>query len=409
MKLYTPLIKCFFNNKAVRFNAYILFLLISCNNEKTIPSENHCSIFTTKFSEKDRSIKLLINFNDSIVGKFLFDTGCQFLTIDSSFKRNKIDNNERFSLLSNFQDQVNFKINSFPLKFHNNEIDIMNLSEYLGDSTNGILGISYFCNSSFGLNFDDSTFKYTECTDLSTTYKGYAQHPLEIRNYQIIINATIFMNGIRISGPFLFDTGSQVDITLSKETVEKFKLDTIKDRVDYKATHFHLYGKSNGFFPLRSKVNIFDHDFTNPLVYCSLDNVSPFSVYPSKQEPIGLIGIELINKFNFMIDAKSSKIFTLRNKRRFERMKLTGPGIICIDRRKEINGIKISGIFIGSEADLKGLNLGDIILTMNGEDVMKMQMTEIIDLLVNNDSILEITYKRDKKTHSQHLSCKEML
>lgn len=180
-------------------------------------------------------------------------------------------------------------------------------------------------------------------------------------------NVDISINNKKRKG-VKFDTGSNNGISLPLAYFSD-KLDANKSVEYYGITSAALYGKGKNKTYVDSKVNslkIGDLVLENEIVTFDQN-------YP-------LVGNKFIQNFKVIIDYSESKIYLIRIKQKAIAT-LTNFGFqLGIDNKKA----KVTSVYKTSDAERKGLQLGDEILSANGINFPQLISDDACNFLLNN-------------------------
>ena len=394
-----------------------VFILISCGDKKeeNISRKESCNVFVSKFNLVGNTILLKCRLNDSITGNFFFDTGAYQFSLDSSFNRAIINKYSKFKIQHNdsgnvyyeglVRKKISLKIGAISL--HTFPLDEnLDMKKFGGKLMDGIIGIEPFMNRSISINFDDSTFSESLCDNIDEKVK-YTLNPIKQQDGFLIIEATVDIgNGIKITGSFLFDTGCGPAIFLTNETRLKYELDTIVKKLELIGNNLTLYGKTNQFIIKGKNIKIFNKNLLGPRIVCSRDTGAPFG----HQKYIGVIGSEIFNKFNYVINVKRTIVYSVPNKSFNAKFKpIIGLGFCLVDRTDICDGYVVSGIIANADAYTKGIRNNDIITHLNGNSVKNLSEIEMKTLFSKISNKVLITILRNKEKMKFEITPRELL
>ena len=342
---------------------------------------------------------------DSVKGNFILDTGADALHLDSiffianDFKYKTIKKIKLWGVGNNFQrgieilDSVNFQF-----KNHNNitsNVLVSSLKPTGGDFIDGLIGLRNFKNKVLYVNYISEYLILYNSID-SIDVSSYNLIPLTKKNDKLFMPLKLKINDkITIQGNFWIDLGSNTSI-ISSTVAEKYNFDqTITRKVAYYTKYGGIGGYSSGF------------DFISDSVLISklyLQNV-PFSFSTDKSgamgsdEYIGIIGNNILNRFDLLLDLKNNNLYLKSNANYSIPFEFDNSGFFIVDRNKTLGGFIVTGLHKNSPAEKQGLQTDDKIIFVNNVSVKKMSYKSFNNLLMKEDNIKLIVLRDEKVVH----------
>lgn len=347
--------------------------------------------------EYDGLIHLNSNIENKFKSKFVYDTGAPFLYIDSSYLvKNKINFryiNEVFvsGIGNNLQKTIKVNDTVFYETCNNKNYSVntsvLNLKNILGKNVDGILGVQTFNLKKHKINYIDKTISL-----INTNYKEIREYntiKFKYINYKIIVPLSIVLdNELVLNGEFLLDTGSRNTVLTSKYSSNK--LETI-DYISLGGTG----GVSEGKTAIIKKINFGGFELNNFRVDISTDSLGALS---KNRFYDGIIGNDLLDDFDIIIDVKNNLLFLKRNKNfNKKRTSIIYKGFSVSDRT-DLRGWIVNYLYYDSDAYLKGLRLNDLIVEINDVKVTKMNLNKFYKNLIPNQ-ILKLKIIRENKEY----------
>lgn len=378
--LYKQMLTCLF----------IIFAL-SCSkkdNSNTIPFE------------KDGCFYIKAILNDSIEGRFVFDTGADGLYMDSSFLSKhqtltKLDpetikmrgaGSTDYKEIILLKDSIKVTISdSYTHTF--TDIPIFKLTDINGDDIAGIIGNEFIQNQVLHVDNENSTLSITP----SVNKKDYnIEIPFEYDDGRIYFTVKIWLTKNTMVEPkVLMDLGCGETVIFNTPFYKKVK-ENIENSITYTILHGGaLGGNSNGGEFRASSMSIGNYSFTDPLIAYSLDTLGAFS----KTQYDGLLGNQILDRFNYAIDYKNNNLYLSQNSKYKEPFNSSLTGFYAMKRE---NYATVESIYYQSEAYKNGLQLGDTIININNQKIEDLTDNEFYSILKNRDKVT-LTITRDKK------------
>ncbi len=340
----------------------------------------------------------IIGEADSIHGTFVFDTGATGFYFDTSFysENNFSYKNIKYAVLPGagttaqkvivIMDTVNFTVknNNYKTKI----IPVLKLKPILGDISDGIIGWKYFSDKVLEINYKKKYLKIHN--DISSVnISGYKKIFLKKRKNKFFIPLHIKINNSKeIDGEFLLDIGSGGDISLTNSVAEKYNLDkTIKNKVKYYTNYGGVGGKSSGYQFIADTLKVANFIFKKVTMEYSLDKSGALS----SDEYFGLIGNEVLERFDIVIDFKESYLYLKPNAAFNNKFEFSRLGFSYVDRHETIGCWVVTGLYENSFATINGLKIGDKIISINNIPISQIKYNEQENFFNDlNDIVLKI-------------------
>ena len=302
---------------------------------------------------------LLKNIPDTL--NFIFDTGCGGVSLDSTTcSALGIQTTPSDTTITGMGEahKVNFVFDQtlyFPglavnnLNFHVN--DYSELSSVYGQKIDGIIGYSFFNRYIVKIDYDSLRIELYTPGKIKYPENGTILHPA-FNN--IPIQTAQVKDAQNMDYDFYFDTGAGLCFLMS----ENF----IKDKNILSSTHHPLLVNAEGFggklqmsLTVIKQLKIGDYKFKSVPTYLYEDTYNATS-YPRTG---GLIGNDLLRRFNLIINYPAGEIDLLPNSHFEDQFDYTYTGfsIYYIDGK-----IIVDDIISTSPAEKAGLQKGDILV-----------------------------------------------
>ena len=270
----------------------------------------------------------------------------------------------------------------------------LKLSNFLGIPIHGLIGYELFKDLIVEINYDQQFVTFN--THKKYKYKGNNRRqlavPMIIENSKPYINAIITQSdSSELPVRVLLDLGASYAMWVNTQLAPTFKLPA-QNAPAYLG--FGLSGIVMGKIGRVPKVSIDKFDFTNVLVSFP-DTISlSYAAYQGNRH--GSFGAEMLSRFNLIIDYRGQKLT------------LTPNGNYKRPFRTNMSGMEISTVIPGqpiytvsylqhvSPAHKAGLEVGDKIIQINGEQVSNLSISEITGLFIQRPGKkIHIRYNRN--------------
>ena len=238
------------------------------------------------------------------------------------------------------------------LNFHINDYDV--LSSVYGEKVDGILGYSFFNKYIVKINFDSLQIEVYSPGKIGYPRGGTLLHPIFT---SLPIQFMQVKDRIKIDYNFYFDTGAGLCFLLS----EKFAADSavfLRKRKPVLTQAEGMAGRSQMRLTVMKEIKLGPYRFRKVPTYI-YEDVFNVTSYPFSG---GLVGNELIRRFNLTINYGQREIHLLPNSHFNEPFdySYTGLGIYYIEDK-----ITVLDIIKNSPADKAGFKIDDQVMGVN--------------------------------------------
>lgn len=280
------------------------------------------------------------------------------------------------------------------LNFHINDYDI--LTSVYGEKIDGIIGYSFLSRYIVKVNYDSSFLEVWTKGAIKYPRGGYLLKPnistLVVQNARVRDQKTIDTR-------FLYDMGAGLCMMLSTDFLRDSGL-LYKRRKFYTKEAEGLGGKIDMSMTVVREVKLGPYRFKNVPVYV-FDDVYNITSYPFLG---GLIGNDLLRRFNVILNYSKRDIYITPNKHYKEAFDYSYSGIelYYIDGQ-----IVLGDVAKGSPAEKAGLKEGDVLVGLN--NVFNASMQQFKSAMQNAGERLKLIIKRDGNLKQYEFKVKNIL
>lgn len=254
------------------------------------------------------------------------------------------------------------------------------VSDYMGMSVSGIIGVDLFKNLAIKIDYDAKWITFYDPMHVYAI-RNYAQLPLILHDHKIFTEITV-------STPRLLQRNLSVMIDMGESKSLVLMRDTLHHMVEPdKFIHTHLgigiAGDIRGSLFYYPRVKWSKYFWDNVLVAMPDDESTPF--YTINSGRAGNMGADILRRFTLIFDVPHGILYLKRNKNFKEPFGYNKSGIVVqYDRiNKKYFVLDIDEL---SPASVFGILPGDIILTINHNVVKNKSYDEVIALLSPPDT-----------------------
>jgi len=268
------------------------------------------------------------------------------------------------------------------LNFHVNDYSV--LSSVYGEKIDGIIGYSFFSRYIVHINFDSSFITVFSPGKYRYPYEGTVLHPSFT---SLPIQFVTVKDKRKLGFNFYFDTGAGLCLLMS----EKFAQDSsimLSRRRPVITQAEGMGGKLQMRLTVVKEVKIGPYRFRNVPTYLYDDDFNVTS-YPFTG---GLIGNDLLRRFNLTINYPNREIHLQPNSHIFERFDYayTGLGIYLVDGK-----IMVEDVIPGSPADKARIKVGDELFAVDKNFSYNIQAYK--NILQTADQQVKVIVRREGK------------
>ena len=391
-------------NKRIIFIITAITLFITCKNTRTNSNttvQTDSLEVVNTFSVPDNAVPIVYRGHiyipseiDSIQGNILFDSGASGgLYLDSTFFANNPF--RKFNFLNGYlpgagsgkPQKVNIITDTVSYKFNNYEknisfIPIFLLKPILGDFADGILGLQYF--KVLEINYlHEYIILHDKINTVNTS--EYVKIKMKKENNQFLLPVSIQINNdISINEYFLLDLGSGGSISLTSTTSGKYKLhENITEKVQYFTKYGGVSGESSSCDFRANSIKIGDYKLEDVVMDYSEDKSGSLS----NSYYAGLVGNELLEKFDVIIDFVNNDLYLKPNQNFDKPFNFGKRSFGYVDRSITMNAWIVTGLYKNRNAEIAGLKIDDKIISVNGIDIHKIPYKEQMDFWKKTDKV----------------------
>jgi len=352
-----------------------IFSFFSCLTSSNATNLSYC----IPFQLIDDMVVLKISINDSQPLNFIFDTGTTTSLVDSITALNLClvpDDSQALLLNNDYLEMPMAKIKTLKagnVVLENRPVIITqsfeNYNRILGIPIHGIIGMDFFGKYITQLDFDKFQINLGDFIDTT----GYESINASVHNDLFYINAIIYTSdNDSVCNKFLFDSADMTAASLAQPFWTRNNLLAKStsyysgiNRSSSSLTSASYFAKMQGF-------KLYNHRFNS--VYLNL--TSSKRGFFANDTIAGTIGIDILKRFNIIINLKDQKIFLKPNKKYNEPYRINTSGL-RVRLNKDLTQSIIESVLQHSPADISGIISGDTLLSINGVKAIKENISQI--------------------------------
>ena len=280
------------------------------------------------------------------------------------------------------------------LNFHINNYDI--LTQVYGEKIDGIIGYSLLSRYIFNINYDSSIISIFSNGRMRYPRGGWLYEPI-LRT--LPVQTARIKDNVTTNSRFLFDIGAGLCMMLNSDFLEDSNfLD--KKRKLYAKEAEGVGGKVDMHLTVIKEMRMGPYRFKNVPVFV-FDDTYNLTSYPYLS---GIIGNELLRRFNLILNYAKREFYFIPNSRYQESFDYAYSGIELY----YVDGQIILGdVATDSPAEVAGLQEGDILVGIN--NLLGVNIQQFKTALQNAGEKVRVIVNRDGKLMEFNFKIKSIL
>lgn len=386
---------------------FVALALVSCNSgEKKDAAKEKVTVPDGAIPIEYQGHIYLYGKANGIKGAFLFDTGASNFYFDSLFFK---ENDFKYKQIAQGYlpgaglklQKVDIVLDTVDFIFGNQEykttmVPVLILKPIVGDFADGILGMDYFSDKILQLDYDDK-FMFVQHWLDSVMIAEYKPIKMRRSGGKLLFPLSVQINdSLNIQGDFLFDVGCGTSVVLTNQTAEKYDLNgQIKEKIKHFSKYGGIGGESVSYDFKAHSLSISDFKFNDVVMDYSIDKSGALAA----SEYIGIIGNEVFERFDMIIDFSNETLYLKPNSNFEKPFLFSRLGFSYVDRFKTMKAWIVTGLYENSPAHNQGLKIDDKIIAVNKIPVSNLDFKSRKSFL-DGLSDIELTVKRGSKEMS---------
>jgi len=277
--------------------------------------------------------------------------------------------------------------------------DVFNLSKHTGSKINGILGSEFFQGHVVKIDYTNQRISFYQSKFFNAP-EDYKPVNISLEGQKMFMSLPIVeTDGTIREVKMLIDTGAELAAWFRAYGNLPVQ---IPDKRIRGYIGQGLNGEIKGYLGRMPEITFGDFALRN-LVVSFPDSMSIMDAIP-KSGREGTIGSQILSRFNYIVDVSASKIYIKPNYN-FDKpgsYNIAGIELIQLDINFPIP--EVLWIWENSPAQLAGIQIGDIILEINGQKCMDVNINTIKKIFETNTSRpLRLLLSREGKTYKTEI------
>ncbi len=281
--------------------------------------------------------------------------------------------------------------------------DFIELKKNLGEDVYGIIGYDVFHRFVVEINYAEFEITFYKPGSFRPK-RRHKEFNLELEDTKPYMDAVVMQGDEKDTVRLMIDTGASHSLLLDiEESNSLTPPDTSINAVLGHGLAGEIYGRVGRY----EKISLGDYELKDILV--SIPNTGAYNKSIKRGSRHGTIGGQILLHFNVIFDYASGKIYLEKNSNFHSpfRYDMSGLTVAYFDAPERY---EVTGIMDDSPASNTNLQVGDVIVNMNGHHVKNSRLTDINTMLRSRPGRrIKITYERKGKRHSTKFNLKELI
>lgn len=259
--------------------------------------------------------------------------------------------------------------------------EFVNLDRVLGIPVHGVIGYEFFKFNPVKVDYDNNIITFYKPSAMKRKPFSYKRLKMELYNGKPYINSWINQSaGSPMNVKLLVDTGANHGLLLNTETSEDIVLpkNILKSELGTS-----LGGELSGVIGRTPTVRIGKLKFKR--VITSYPDETQFSDIIIETGRQGAIGSDIISRTKIIFDYPHERIYYKRGASYRESFEYDMSGLTVRLMPTSDKRLYVHQLREGSPADLKGIKVGDEIISVNGLPIQFWELSSIVELLRSKD------------------------
>jgi len=316
-----------------------------------------------------------VTLDDKVPLKFVFDTGAEYTILTKKtiahLLRWRYEREFRIMGADLKTELVAYLVRNIILEVgkitipHSNilvlEDDYFQFDEFTGSHIQGILGADFFKRFVVKINYRSKIISFFNPNSFKPP-KGYQEVEVDIFKNKPYVDAAIMTKDTsRSKMRLLLDTGASLPLLLHTFTHKDLQIPEkyIKGNIG-----MGLGGFIDGYMGRLESMEVGPYAFNN--LIANYQEYTPERDTSFLNGRNGLIGNQLLSRFNIIINYTREKLYLKANKNFYKEIKYDKSGILLLATGRRFTTFVVHEVIPSSPADQAGIRKGDIIKRING-------------------------------------------
>ena len=273
--------------------------------------------------------------------------------------------------------------------------ELDHIEKRFGIPIDGVIGWEILSKYAVRVNYDDMNIEIYDTKRFDYDF-GDSGYPLEVKGTTIFTNITVAIkSGNTFTGKVLVDTGSGGAISFNTPFTEENDLLTEMDTYYERETTSLSTESSHVYTTMLASLTISDYKFSALPSSMAVAETGALS-WPG---PMGILGNEVLKRFNIFIDLQEQNMFLEPNLLYDEIFEVNCSGLELVTD-DSFQRVIIDHVYAGSPANEAGLKVGDEIVQIDGASASYFQLPQIRSMLSQDGKEVELLVDRKGELQS---------
>jgi hypothetical protein len=273
--------------------------------------------------------------------------------------------------------------------------ELGHIEKRIGTQIDGVIGWLLLSRYAVRIDYDTMLIEIYDNKKFDYNF-GDSGYTLEVQGTTIFTNiTTAFKSGNNFTGRVLVDTGAGNTFYFNTPFIEENNLLAEIGTCYERETNSLSTESSYVYTTMLASLTIGDYKLYGLPVTMSIAETGALSW----SGPMGILGNNVLKRFNIFIDLQQQKICLEPNQLYNEKFEINCSGLeIVFD--DSLQNVVVDYVYADSPAEKIGLKVGDEVVQINGINTSLFQLPEIRSMLNRDETDIEILIDRKGELHS---------
>lgn len=327
------------------------------------------------FERQDNFIIVKVLFQGLLPLRFIIDTGAEhtilikkeisdLLKVTYEREMTIMGTDMKTEIKAYIARKINLELSNLTL---NKDIlvldeDYFKFDEFAGLEVHGIIGAEVFKGQILKIDYIKQILTiYNPSVFKDADHKNYDESPIQIlRGKPYIVTDAQILSDTKIPLKLLLDTGGSLALLLHTHSTQGL---IMPEKVIKGSIGNGLGGQIDGYMGRLKAISLGQSTLNNVISHFQELNPELDTINIPKRN--GLIGNEILSRFNFIIDFNKERLYLQPNKHFKEKFDYDKSGLIIVAGGASLNKFSVFDVLPDSPAIEAGLKRGDEIVSIN--------------------------------------------
>lgn len=284
-------------------------------------------------------------------------------------------------------------------------IPLHRMNPHWGKNKDGVIGGDLLSTLVTRIDYEKETVDFYDAASYEYSGKGEVI-PLVMMGNFLFVEAKVYLYGKAqpLDAFFMVDTGVRLSL-FNTGYAKKHKLAGQSPKTTTGVTGFGIGGISRGTVGRVRGIELGSIRFDNPVMDFCIDEAGSLADTSFS----GIIGADILHRFNVVIDYSRSRMILERNRFFEAPFEFDMSGIRFVMEGPDFGSLEVYSIFDGSPAAEAGLREGDVVTAIDGKPSAQFTRETLREYMEREGETVRLSIERDGKTQEIELRLRRMV